>query len=259
MQQSSILAATALIQTAHINILSNDQLTDIFSCCDLKLLGRVASVCKEWNTLIASNDNQITKNTLLKMSFSNASWRAAGIEIDEDDKQEFNDLSTVIETYKMWSQKFPFIGKKMELTCLIRQPKSFNLTSLGQLLKKHFPENEEGYRCANLPNDEIKRDTSRWICMTRQPLPSSQGKNLEEQTKIAEKYALKMPSVADAITCLFAESLSAGKNLLKDSQIRCLDTDQYGNFVTSFVEKGFIINNDMFCEAPIAVGILEVN
>lgn len=220
------------------DIFPKEMIEEIFSHLTLKDIRNCCLVCKNWKK-IASNPLIWKKAIYKEIAFSNEKWiRHFGKDIIEveDNAEEFkslpDDIASELKTiYEIFEEK------ERRPYMLVRIPKTLkgttSLTSLGELLKRHFPKNENGYKYlwAELLSKKIDLsiEKSYWVLMT-DLLPESKNKKYVEQQEIVAKLA-QDPSkdyivctLIEIIICHLARYLSS--KTLKDELIQCQFNDQ---------------------------------
>ena len=102
---------------------------------------------------------------------------------------------------------------------LVRLPKGFTLKSLGELAKKYFPANVNGYRyfwdAIAKEHGDTSVDESIWLLMTKDVLPGSRSISYaKQQALVAERAndsqaAYEVPTTLEAVACIFAQYFSS--------------------------------------------------
>ena len=127
--------------------------------------------------------------------------------------------------------------------------KSLNLKYFGELVKKYFPNNEEGYDFISpfAKNRDKSLDNSRWVCMTKCHLPGSRNKTNTQHHAIVAELALKAsilyvvpPALGAAVVCLTAYINSGGQTRLFSDEPYTMTRCQEGNEYTQVVVGRFV-------------------
>ena len=148
--------------------------------------------------------------------------------------------------------------------------KPLNLKNFGELVKKYFPKNKEGYRYfppfAKIHDKSL--DNSRWVYMTKCHLPGSKGKTNSEQHAIVAEFATKAnipyavpPALGAAVVCLTAYINSGGQTrLFRYAMTRCQEGDEDARVIVGeFSPAGLDVNYDYSdCDFIGVAGFAEV-
>lgn len=166
----------------------------------------------------------------------------------------------------IWNGPCPiFPGKKVcETHMLVYIPatvdgKPFTFNKLGEIAKRFFPKNDNGFRYIFGVTDELrdKPIKSRWVLMIKDVIPGSRNKSYPEQEKIIAELAekslgYKIPSFLEAATCILTQYFFDSKTRLFTDDpwtySRC--KEQYGDqiLVGGFDPIGLRVFN--FCDFP---------
>jgi hypothetical protein len=110
---------------------------------------------------------------------------------------------------------------------LVRMPKGLTIKKLGELAKKYFPSNIDGYgyiwpsiidELGDKPVNE-----SVWLLMTKDVLEGSRRKSYSQQKNIVAELAettgvpYQVPTTLEAATCILAEYSRSENRLFSDS------------------------------------------
>ena len=151
-------------------------------------------------------------------------------------------------------------------------PKEFTIKKLGELAKKYFPSNTDGYRYIwSAIVDELgdkPADESVWLLMTKDVLPGSRSKSYGRQKTIIEELAkttgvpYQVPTTLEAATCILAEYSRSENRLFSDSPwtyTRCKENVQgYQVVVGGFAPAGLSVDyNDHYDDGNIGVAALR--
>ena len=149
------------------------------------------------------------------------------------------------------------------------------LTSLGELVKKHFPRSTTGYDYiapavfAELGNQAVEK--SCWAFMTNDVLPDSRNKSYAEQQALVvdfsrrAKATYEIPKALEAAVCIFSQYVSskpeARVRLFSDSPwtfTRCKESVQrYQVVVGGFAPAGLNVRSDCYGNDTIGVAGLR--
>ena len=227
----------------------------ILSCLNLHELGVSRSVSKIWNQC-ASTPTLWQSAVYREIAFSSnnwAEWNAALVN-DVDIRQEMLSLPQNIAE-ELRRSAFP--GKSIREThILVRMPKGLTVKKLGELAKKYFPSNINGYKdIRDRIIDELgdkSVEESFWLLMTKEVLPGSRNKSYEQQkTTVAELAATtgapyQVPTALEAATCILAEYSRSKNRLFNDSPwtfTHCKESVQGWQVVVgSFAPAGLVVN-----------------
>lgn len=102
----------------------------------------------------------------------------------------------------------------------------FTLKKLGEIAKRYFPKNDQGYRyiwsdiVSELGDKSI--DRSHWVLMTKDVLPGSKGKCYDGQQRMIAKLAKKslsyeVPRILESATCILAQYFDSKTRLFSDA------------------------------------------
>lgn len=177
----------------------------------------------------------------------------------------------------IWNGPCPiYSGKKISEThMLVYIPatvdgKPFTLNKLGEIAKRFFPTNDNGYRdiwsgiVDELGDKSIK---SRWVLMTKDVLPGSRNKSYAEQQKIVASLAKKslgyeVPDTLEAATCILVQYFSDSKTRLFNNDpwtyTRCKEKVQgYQTVVGGFAPAGLHVICNGYDSVHIGVAALR--
>lgn len=195
---------------------------NIFSYLNLHELGVSRSVSRIWNKY-ASTPILWQSAIYREIAFSIKNWA----QWDADLVKEVNMRQEMLSLPKNIAEELrrsAFPGKSIREThVLVRMPKGLTIKKLGELAKKYFPSNIDGYRyiwssivdgLGDKPVDE-----SVWLLMTKDVLQGSRSKSYSQQKNIVAELAettgvpYQVPTTLEAATCILAE-YSRSKNRL---------------------------------------------
>ena len=230
----------------------------IFSYLNLHELGVSRSVSKIWNQY-ASIPILWQSAIYREIAFSSKNWADWNADLvkDVNIRQEMLSLPTNIAE-DLRRSAFP--GKSIREThVLVRMPKGLTIKKLGELAKKYFPSNIDGYRYIwSSIVDELgdkPADESVWLLMTKDVLPGSRSKSYSQQKNIVGELAettgapYQVPTTLEAATCILAEYSRSENRLFSNSPwtyTRCQENVQgYQTVVGGFAPAGLSVN--YFC------------
>jgi hypothetical protein len=238
-------------------ILPPEIVDHIFSYLNLRELGISRSINKRWNTL--ANTPLLWKAAIYReIAFSSKNWAQWNEEIVKGvdfSKEHFSLPENIVEELRRSYKAFP--GKSIKEThVLVRMPKGLTIKKLGELAKKYFPSNAEGYiyiwsaivdELGDKPADEPV-----WMLMTKNVLSGSRCKSYIKQKNIVAEFAktarvpYEVPTILEAATCILAEYSRSGKRLFSDRPwiyTRCQDNVQgYQMIVGGFAPAGLRVH-----------------
>lgn len=154
---------------------------------------------------------------------------------------------------------------------LVRMPKGLTIKKLGELAKKYFPNNVDGYRMI-LPDiiDEIGEDPadeSAWLLMRKDLFPFSMGKNYDTQRHIVATLSMitgipyEVPSILQAVTCVLAEYSRSQNRLFSETEWTytiCKEVFKgYPIYVGGFTSDGLFVHVNRNGFSTIGVAILR--
>lgn len=227
---------------------------EIFSYLNLHELGVSRSVSKRWNQFASTS---ILWQSIIyrEIAFSSKNWAQwdADLVKDVNMRQEMLSLPKNIAE-ELRRSAFP--GKSIREThVLVIMPKGLTIKKLGELAKKYFPSNTDGYRQIwSRIVDELgdkPADESIWLLMTKDVLPGSRSKSYSQQKNIVAELAettgvsYQVPTTLEAATCILAEYSRSENRLFSDSPwtyTRCQENFQgYQMVVGGFAPAGLIV------------------
>lgn len=228
----------------------------IFSYLNLHELGVSRSVSRTWNQ--CANVPILWQSAIYReIAFSSKNWAEWNTDLvkDVDMRQEMLSLPKNIAE-ELRRSAFP--GKSIREThVLVRKPKGLTIKKLGELAKKYFPSNTDGYRYI-WPTivDELGDkavDEFVWLLMTKDVLQGSRSKSYSQQKNIVAELAeitgvpYQVPTTLEAATCILAEYSRSENRLFSDSPwtyIRCQENVQgYQMVVGGFAPAGLGVSN----------------
>lgn len=246
-----------------IDVLPYEIALKVFSNFNLATLGQICTVSKDWKVL--ANEPILWKKSIYReIAFGNDKWaQCFGKDVvkDEDREEEFSSLpwKDFIEDCNKFKNIFPEKNAKDTLM-LVRIPKTLNggltLKSLGELARKYFVDNPDGYKSVwNSANVLFGKtiDKSRWVLMTKDILPGSKNESYDEQQKIIFDLAGKslngyeVPETLEAATCILSQYFLDSKTFLFTNKIHTFCKETIRNFqisVGAFDSRGLSIHND---------------
>ncbi|MCB1149796.1 MAG: hypothetical protein KDK48_06480 [Chlamydiia bacterium] len=148
-----------------------------------------------------------------------------------------------------WKQVFVDMQRMPDLM-LVRVPK-ISIVAMGQLVKQR---SDIGYR---LIWDKILREFGtqveepRWVLMTRDVLAGSRNRPYAEQQEMAKSFkSYDVPSLREAIACIFARLLQDGTRLYSDSPwtyTRCQENlNGFQTVVGGFAPTGLFVSDNFY-------------
>lgn len=242
----------------------------IFSYLNLHELGVSRSVSRIWNQYASTPD--VWKSTIYReIAFSSKNWADWNADLvkDVDMKEEMLSLpNNIVEVLR--NSAFP--GQKIEETyVLVRMLKGLTIKKLGDLAKKYFPTNIDGYRDIR-PEivDELgdkPADKSIWLLMTKNFLPESRGKSYSKQKGIVEKLAkatrapYEVPTTLEAATCILAlYARNVGHGIFSSSPnayIRCQEIVQGQQVVVGCVDWNGLCVGGRYMDDFVGIAALQ--
>ena len=233
----------------------------IFSYLNLHELGVSRRVSKTWSQF-ASIPILWQSAIYREIAFSSQGWAQwdADLVKDVDMRQEMLSLPKNIAE-ELRRSVFP--GKSIRAThVLVRMPKGLTIKKLGELAKKYFPSNIDGYRyICSATVDELggkPADESIWLLMTKDVLPLSRNKNYDQQKNIVDELAkttgvpYQVPTTLEAATCILAEYSRSENRLFNDSPLtytRCQENVQGWQMVVGgFAPAGLAVYYYFDCD-----------
>jgi len=201
---------------------------NIFSYLNLHELGVSRSINKSWS-VFASTPILWQAAIYREIAFSSKNWAQWYEDVvkDVDFTKEYLSLpGNIVEELRRSYKAFP--GKSIREThVLVRMPQGLTIKKLGELAKKYFPSNAEGYRYIwSAIVDELgdkPADEPIWLLMTTSEINGSRDKSYIEQQKIVDELAktalvpYEVPTALEAATCILAEYSRSEKRLFNDS------------------------------------------
>jgi F-box-like len=242
----------------------------IFSYLNLHELGVSRSVSRIWNEY-ASTPILWQSAIYREIAFSSKNWAQwdADLVKDVNMRQEMLSLPKNIAE-ELRRSAFP--GKSIREThVLVRMPKELTIKKLGELAKKYFPSNTDGYRYIwSAIVDELgdkPADESIWLLMTKDVLPGSRSKSYGQQKTIIDELAkttgvpYQVPTTLEAATCILAEYSRSENRLFSDSPwtyTRCQENVQgYQMVVGGFAPAGLSVIINIYGRVSIGVAALR--
>jgi hypothetical protein len=245
-------------------------------------------VNKTWHRRL-KRASHLWKAAIYALSFSSKDWaRLDGRLVqDVDFKEEMLSFpNDIVEQLRLSCKAFP-AGSLIKTHVLIRMPKGLSINILGQLAKKEWPDNEDGYRyfCPILYNahfcrgdDFVNRtvDKSVWLLMTKGAIDGTKNKIYREQKTMVSAFARKslvpyeIPTTLEAATCLLGAYWKFNIRLLNVQDpfsnqprpyIRCKEDflrEGYRVHVGAFLYNGFAIYTRKFYEGDPDIGVAAI-
>ncbi len=228
----------------------------IFSYLNLHELGVCRSVSRIWNQY--ANTPILWRSAIYReIAFSSKNWAQwdADLVKDVDMRQEMLSLPKNIAE-ELRRSAFP--GKSIiETHVLVRMPKGLTIKKLGELAKKYFPSNTDGYRYIwSAIVDELEDksvDESVWLLMTKDVLQGSRSKSYSQQKNIVTELAettgvpYEVPTTLEAATCILAEYSRSKNRLFSDrlwTYTRCQENVKgYQTVVGGFAPAGLRVSH----------------
>jgi hypothetical protein len=183
-------------------------ISNIFSYLNLHELAVCRSISKRWNTLV-STPNLWKSAIYREIAFSSENWFKWNEDMikDVDFSKEYLSLpDNIVEELRRSHQVATHV--------LVRIPKGLTIKKLGELAKKHFPNNDKGYSfIENSIFNELGDkpvDESVWVLMTTQEIDRTRKKKYKAQKRIIDKLAkttgipYEVPSTLTAAACIIA-------------------------------------------------------
>ena len=242
----------------------------IFSYLNLHELGVSRSVSRIWNKYA---DTPILWQSAIyrEIAFSSKNWADWNADLvkDVNMRQEMLSLPKNIAE-ELRRSAFP--GKSIREThVLVIMPKGLTIKKLGELAKKYFPSNTDGYRYIwSTIVDELgdkPADESIWLLMTKDVLPGSRSKSYSQQKNIVAELAKKtgvsyqVPTTLEAATCILAEYSRSENRLFSDrpwTYTHCQENVQgYRMIVGGFAPAGLDVSRDIYVSDDIGVAALR--
>ena len=198
----------------------------ILSCISFTALAGVCRVSKRWQRL--ASDPLLLKRTVYRdIAFGSQQWTRClnkGLKQEEMIKYEYDaeefaslplDIGKILK-----SSCLAFPGKRVVQThMLVRLSRGFTIKSFGELVKRCFPQNPDGYRyiwdAIAKEHGDTSVDEPIWLLMTRDVLPGSRGLSFAKHqamvAKLAEdsQAAYEVPTTLEAVACIFAQYFSS--------------------------------------------------
>ena len=226
----------------------------ILSCVSFTGLAGVCRVSKAWQGL--ASDPLLLKRTVYRdIAFGSQQWTRClnkGLKQEEMIKYEYNaeefaslplDIGKILK-----SSCLAFPGKRVVQThMLVRLSRGFTVKSLGELAKRYFPQNPNGYRyiwdAIAKEHGDTSVDEPIWLLMTREVLLGSRGISFAKQQAMVAKLAedsqatYEVPTTLEAVTCIFAQYFSSSLLSNDPSTYKCLFGDTYTR--TQWKTQGF--------------------
>ncbi|CCB86352.1 putative uncharacterized protein [Parachlamydia acanthamoebae UV-7] len=242
----------------------------IFSYLNLHELGVSRSVSRTWNQC-ASVPILWQSAIYREIAFSSKNWAEWNTDLvkDVDMRQEMLSLPKNIAE-ELRRSAFP--GKSIREThVLVRMPKGLTIKKLGELAKKYFPSNTDGYRyiwpaIVDKSGDKAV-DESVWLLMTKDVLQGSRSKSYSQQKNIVAELAettgvpYQVPTTLEAATCILAEYSRSENRLFSDSPwtyTRCQENVQgFQMDVGGFAPAGLSVYYDHYVSGSIGVAALR--
>lgn len=238
-------------------VLPSVMISKIFSYLNLHELGTNCSVSKRWKTL--GSTPSLWKTVLYReWAFSSKNWAQWDADLVKDVdlvKEHLSLPENIVEELRRSYDAFA--GESIRKThVLVRMPKGLTVNKLGELAKKYFPKNTNGYRSI-LPEivDQLGNKPtveSVWLLMTKDLLPRSRDKNYNRQKDIVIRLAkiaqvpYQVPSTLEAATCILAEHSRSGEYLLSNNTYTSCQENVYDHpiVVGNFTKFGFELSNN---------------
>ncbi|CCB86379.1 putative uncharacterized protein [Parachlamydia acanthamoebae UV-7] len=242
----------------------------IFSYLNLHELGVSRSVSRTWNQC-ASVPILWQSAIYREIAFSSKNWAEWNTDLvkDVDMRQEMLSLPKNIAE-ELRRSAFP--GKSIREThVLVRMPKGLTIKKLGELAKKYFPSNTDGYRyiwpaIVDESGDKAV-DESVWLLMTKDVLQGSRSKSYSQQKNIVAELAettgvpYQVPTTLEAATCILAEYSRSENRLFSDSPwtwTRCQENVQgFQMVVGGFAPVGLRVDYYYFDDGCLGVAALR--
>jgi len=209
-------------------IIPRELCLEIFSYLNLHELGVSSRVSKIWGSLI-STPNLWRTAVYREIAFSSKDWAQWDENIVKgvDFTEEVLSLpENIAEELRRSYEAFP--GKSIREThLLVRMAKGLTINKLGELAKKYFPSNDDGYRyiSTNIVNElgDKAVDESVWLLMTTEEVDGTRNKSYSRQKNIVAELAKRarvpyeVPTTLEAATCILAEYSRSRKRLFGDT------------------------------------------
>lgn len=231
----------------------------IFPYLNLYELGVCRIISHAWNKSVS--DPILWRSTIYReMAFSIKNWGMWDRDFIKD-VDERKEILSLPENIAKELRRSAFPGESIRKThVLVRMPKGLTINKLGELAKKYFPDNIQGYRyidneivnelgdkLAGEDEDELGDEPageSVWLLMTKDILQESRGGSYRGYRDIVASFSEKtgipyqVPTLLEAVACILAEYSRSENRLFSDrpkTYIRCQDTSEFmipivGNF-----------------------------
>jgi len=260
-------------------VLFNDTILEIFNKLNIRDLGICRQVSKQWNKL--ASDPSLLKNVIYRdFAFNPMDWNryfASGLINKFDAQKAFESLPLNIYAILESSSPLHQAKKIMDTHMLIWIPKTISgqvvsINNFAELLKQmeEFSDNELGY---NYIWDTVAKKQGGsvaehgWVLMTKDVLPNSRDFDFGAQQILVgnlnknENQNWKVPKMAEAAICIYANNLKSGKFSFSNKPFtytRCQENVKGGQvFIGAYDLKGIDIHNFNFY-AHVNIGIAAV-
>ena len=239
----------------------------IFSYLNLHELGVSRSVSRTWNQC-ASTSILWQSAIYREIAFSSKNWAQWDADLVKDVNMR-QEMLSLPENIAEELRRSAFPGKSIREThVLVRMPKGLTIKKLGELAKKYFPNNTNGYGhiWSAIVNDlgDKPTDKSIWLLMTKDVLPGSRDKSYSQQKNIVAELAEttgvshQVPTALEAATCILAHYSRSKNRLFSDkprTKTRCQDSVRgYQMTVGSFAPDGLTVDRNL-CDHHRYIGV----
>lgn len=231
---------------------------NIFFYLSNKELAYASIVCRNWKIIIDENQKlRLKKSNLDNCYFGEEKWKKHFDTIDVEPLLPQN-IETILNTpCPFWP------GKKVRNThLLVLVPQRvnnemFHLDKLSKLIKKPKYGHKTQYQhYDNDVQEELgtKSLPSRWILMTKDVIPKTQGRTYEDQKNIIKQYSeegnifYEPPETLEVATAILTHYIETGNRLYETTYTRCkeLVSNDWPVIIGGFSDSGLKIDDDLY-------------
>lgn len=223
-----------------VTIIPAEIVLEIFSYLNHHDLGVCRSVSRKWLKL-ADTPNLWKEAIYREIAFTSKDWVKVDKDIVKDvdfSKEALSFPDNIVEELRLSHKAFPRKSIRQSHVLVIK-PKGLTINKIGELLKKYFPNNADGYSyISKSVADELggkSSDESVWLLMTTHVLEGTRNKSFQKQKEIVKNFASKTkvpykdPTTLDALICILAEYFRTKKRLFNGGLLtytRCQENIQ---------------------------------
>lgn len=232
---------------------------EIFSYLNLNELGKSSCVSKKWReTFVNPKATNLWKAAIYHdFAFSSKNWAKLDKNIvkEVDFREEMLSLpDDIVQQLRLSHNAFP--GENLRKNhVLFILPEGITIKKLGELAKKFFPNNTDGYGYIYGPIlKELNKPTKKsvWLLHKTDVIDKTRGKSFKDQETEVRNLAKKsgvpyeIPTTPQTIACILAEYSRSQTRLFSDDPVtytRCQEKVQGDQVVVGgFAPAGLVVD-----------------